>query len=358
MNLVHFFIDYYEFRLSIDIKRIKKEIDDVLNEPSMYPDMPRKSYKQRKKENWQWYFKNKEACKFYNSYGFDIEDFRNQDDYISYRQFRMERNKEIFKSLSQVEYDNKLCLLRDKVIFAAYFGTLLGENKTVKSVGKIFKDGRISDISKNKDTTLEELLAQHGRLFVKKLTGECGDGCYLVDSSTDISELKAKMKGSEYLIQDVLLQHDAINEINSSCINTIRIITMLKNGKPEVFAHYMRFGGGDLFNDNRATGGMGVEISDDGKLQKLGVGHHAVSEIHPKSKVAYYGREIPFWNEVKELVVNAHRLIPEIPTIGWDVAITPDGPVLIEGNDNWEITGAQDTSGGLKKKWREFHNNG
>jgi hypothetical protein len=34
--------------------------------------------------------------------------------------------------------------------------------------------------------------------------------------------------------------------------------------------------------------------------------------------------------------------------IGWDIAITPDGPVFIEGNDNPEISGLQTVNGGLK----------
>lgn len=354
MNLVHIMQNCVEIKDTLNLLKVREEINKVLNEPSLYSDMPRKSYKQRKKENWQWYFKNKEACVYYNSYGFDIEGFRNQDDYIPYRQFRIERFRENLRTFSQVKYDNKLCILRDKITFSAYFGTLLGEKYVVKSVGKIFSDGKVFNLGKNSYTTLSELLKQHDRLFLKKMNGECGEGCYLIDSETALDEFEKTAAGSEYLIQDVLLQHDAINEINASCINTVRIITIAKSGEPKVFAHYMRFGGGDAINDNRATGGMGVAISDDGKLQKVGVGHHAVSEIHPKSKAVYYGREIPFWNEVKELVVNAHRLIPEIPTIGWDVAITPDGPVLIEGNDNWEISGAQDTTGGLKKKWYEL----
>ena len=32
------------------------------------------------------------------------------------------------------------------------------------------------------------------------------------------------------------------------------------------------------------------------------------------------------------MVKKASKIIPEVKYIGWDVAITPDGPVIIEGN--------------------------
>ena len=48
-----------------------------------------------------------------------------------------------------------------------------------------------------------------------------------------------------------------------------------------------------------------------------------------------------------------HQKISYIWSIGWDVAITPDGPLFIEGNDNWEITLHQ-TENGLKERWNEF----
>jgi len=38
-------------------------------------------------------------------------------------------------------------------------------------------------------------------------------------------------------------------------------------------------------------------------------------------------------DQVKELVVRAALKYPGTRYVGWDVAITPEGPVLIEGND-------------------------
>ena len=43
-----------------------------------------------------------------------------------------------------------------------------------------------------------------------------------------------------------------------------------------------------------------------------------------------------------------------LSTIGWDIAITDEGPVIIEINWNYSIKGIQIACGGLKPKWEEL----
>ena len=44
---------------------------------------------------------------------------------------------------------------------------------------------------------------------------------------------------------------------------------------------------------------------------------------------------IPWWTEAVELVCGAALRFPALRTLGWDVAITPDGPRVIEANAHW-----------------------
>ena len=46
-------------------------------------------------------------------------------------------------------------------------------------------------------------------------------------------------------------------------------------------------------------------------------------------------------------------MLKDIHSIGWDIAFTENGPIFIEGNDNWEITGIQATNGGMKELFQE-----
>lgn len=53
---------------------------------------------------------------------------------------------------------------------------------------------------------------------------------------------------------------------------------------------------------------------------------------HPITNANLVGIELPYWNEIKEMLISAAKEIPQVAYVGWDVAITPSGPILIEGN--------------------------
>jgi hypothetical protein len=57
-----------------------------------------------------------------------------------------------------------------------------------------------------------------------------------------------------------------------------------------------------------------------------------VCEMHPTTKWKLKGTKLPFIKESVELVKNMAKVVPELSYIGWDVAITPSGPVIVEGN--------------------------
>ena len=104
----------------------------------------------------------------------------------------------------------------------------------------------------------------------------------------------------------------------------------------------LRIGRAGAAVDNFAKGGIGVGIGEDGRLMRFGYTHdrewrYSKMEEHPDSHIPFLGREIPFYREAAGLAMSAHRLFPSLRTVGWDVAVTPDGPVLIEGNHNWDM---------------------
>jgi hypothetical protein len=56
---------------------------------------------------------------------------------------------------------------------------------------------------------------------------------------------------------------------------------------------------------------------------------------HPVSGHPINTFQIPFWNETIDLVTKATLLYRNNKTIGWTIAITPGGPELMDGNNNW-----------------------
>jgi hypothetical protein len=55
-------------------------------------------------------------------------------------------------------------------------------------------------------------------------------------------------------------------------------------------------------------------------------------ETHPDTGARIPGRGVPLWRETVELCLRAQASFPELVVCAWDVAVTPDGPVIIEGN--------------------------
>jgi len=363
----------YETRLTLSLRNVYRNICRIIRQDSFFPHLERKCVARRALDLILWYLRYKEINYYYHSYGFDIKGLRDQSSYLPYREFRIVRDNDNLASTSPYSY-TRVCILRDKVLFSSYFSKLLGAQYVPTDLGRLTPDGMVhswNEQSHSIQLSLTDFLAaQSGDLFIKKLTGECGDSCYCLENLTPGSSTLiinhtpittetfcAELRGSEYIIQQRISQHSSLSVLNPSCVNTIRIVTIIgKNSKiPRVFAHFLRLGI-DSVVDNRATGGIAVLIDENGILRGNGFGHRFIFAEHPITKHQFEGYQLPYWSEVQQLVLSAHDALKDIPSIGWDVAITPSGPILLEGNDNWEICGVQDTMGGIKARWYEFRN--
>jgi hypothetical protein len=56
---------------------------------------------------------------------------------------------------------------------------------------------------------------------------------------------------------------------------------------------------------------------------------------HPQTRIEFAGYEIPFLQEAIAAVSAAHRFLYGIHSLGWDVAVGIEGPIMIEANDEW-----------------------
>lgn len=71
------------------------------------------------------------------------------------------------------------------------------------------------------------------------------------------------------------------------------------------------------------------------------------------------GLKIPYWDEVVLMLSKAAKLVPEVKYVGWDIAITKDGPCLIEGNTSpgykyYQIPKHLDGGIGNREKYEKF----
>jgi hypothetical protein len=104
--------------------------------------------------------------------------------------------------------------------------------------------------------------------------------------------------------------------------------------------------------DNISSGGCQVGIVLlTGKLKKYGytlIKNNGVKVLteHSLTKTTFENFNIPFFPQAKELVLKAASYMPGLRLVGWDVAIGESGPVLIEGNSDYDICGNDLADGG------------
>ena len=91
--------------------------------------------------------------------------------------------------------------------------------------------------------------------------------------------------------------------------------------------------------DNFNSGGILAEVSDNGKLgaavgQDVRVG---LVRHHPDTQARIEGEQLPYWQQMVDLALLAHERLGEPCFVGWDVALTINGPILLEGNAKFGI---------------------
>lgn len=198
-------------------------------------------------------------------------------------------------------------------------------------------------------------------IFVKPFDGLGGKNTFKIDKrklikdENKLLELFRKIDSNDFLFQETVNQNDILSKVNSSSLNTIRIHTFFNDdGDVEIISALMRFGTNGGIVDNASGGGFMVNVDiDKGTLLGKGItplklgGKEYI--IHPNSETIINGFEIPYFDKAKKLVKKAGSLIPTLRLVGWDVGITDNGPILIEGNANFHLVNADIVAGGLIK---------
>lgn len=185
-----------------------------------------------------------------------------------------------------------------------------------------------------------------GEIVVKPTDGRSGVGVTILSLTEEDVADEARFRetlvdrfGTEvdWIAQERLRNHDEISPIALDAVATTRLSTMInEQGAPEIVTNVLRFAQrpGSVVDNLKNGGLMAPADFDTGELGPGCVGRGVGDfDRHPANDEPITGRKVPFWDEAKALALDAHgRGFPEYNLVGWDVAITNDGPVLIEGN--------------------------
>jgi hypothetical protein len=214
----------------------------------------------------------------------------------------------------------------------------------------------------NKEQWLEYIRLDLPKDFaVKQLIGVAGKGFNLFEKKNDFIvdakgrnytynqfyEYLADEMPSDSIIQARVRNHPDIAELgDTQYLQTMRIITLVnQDNTAKILFAYQKLILGDNIIDNYVGGATGnVEVAIDpntGRLEEI----KTLSELgfknqsfHPVTGKMVQGFMLPYWNETIELAQKAAIAFLPIRTIGWDIAVTADGPLIIEGNIWWNYS--------------------
>ncbi|WP_101760240.1 sugar-transfer associated ATP-grasp domain-containing protein [Oceanicoccus sp. KOV_DT_Chl] len=185
-----------------------------------------------------------------------------------------------------------------------------------------------------------------GILFVSK-----ADEGIVVQAGKEFFPLDSYELTSVAVVQEFLEQHQALAAFSSS-VNTIRIVTMMtRSGDVIIIGARLRIGIGGALLDNTSQGGVAVKINmDDGTLVDVAHDNKGRSfYIHPTSNIAFEGFTVPCWQQVVALAEEVQRKLPYNKLLGQDIAVSKDGPVIIELNAEYDNVMFEQACGPLLK---------
>ncbi len=182
-----------------------------------------------------------------------------------------------------------------------------------------------------------------GGLIFKPLSSNCGYGVRLekVSSASDITRIGSQYRGN-FLVEEIVVQHSSIGVLHPQSVNTLRINScLLANNGVFIFAPVLRIGRGGAVVDNAGAGGIIAALDNNGVVIACGDEHCNSFTKHPDTGVSLIGFQIPQYNMAINMVKEMALKLIDIRLIGWDLAFTDKGWVLIEANANpnflWQI---------------------
>lgn len=216
------------------------------------------------------------------------------------------------------------------------YSIVLGDKLLFNEIFKEYLKRDFINLRKSSVEDLKAFLADKTTVFAKETNGECGHGISKIKVSeiNDVEALYNKcVENNQLLVEDAIIQHDDLNQINPHVVNSFRIVTVYKDGKAKVISNALRINQ-DETDVIGCTHDLYFSLGADGKIDSNVIDDYAnVYDTHPMTGKKFADVCISGVKEAFEMCEEAHRRIPQVRYIGWDVAFSVNGPVMVEGNE-------------------------
>ena len=250
-------------------------------------------------------------------------------DYLNYKFY--EKSWKERKTYATIGYQHEFYKIAAHWDYAPFFSNKVNFHKNFKKYVKrecvSYDDGldKVTNFIKN-----------HKEIVRKPINGLGGASVEKIETKTikNIKEFCDKLNEENCFLEELVIQNKEWSKLNPKSLNTIRVVTYALNGKSKVLFAVARIGSGKSIVDNFHQGGVGVKVNiEKGCLEGNTIDKaNNESEFTSVTKVKVDGFKIPYWKEIVKMTCEAAKVNENVNIVGWDVGITDDGPVIIEGN--------------------------
>ncbi|MHB1328666.1 MAG: sugar-transfer associated ATP-grasp domain-containing protein [Gemmatimonadales bacterium] len=195
----------------------------------------------------------------------------------------------------------------------------------------------------------------HRDLFIKRVNGmqSIGSERWVFDATEErwkrrdealteaelIVRLRKLARSHPILVQHCLSNHPDIMRFSPGPLSTFRVITYRDDANaPILFAISLKMARSGADVDNLHAGGLACRVDPSTGELGPGIGRDPGEPqwlVHPDTHQPIVGSRLTTYRNVIDLALRAHRSLSVPWSVGWDVAMTPEGPVLVEGNAVW-----------------------
>ncbi|HWD61046.1 MAG TPA: sugar-transfer associated ATP-grasp domain-containing protein [Humibacter sp.] len=184
---------------------------------------------------------------------------------------------------------------------------------------------------------LREFVTGHGVVIGKVPVSNSGYGVsrYEAGEIDDWTAFRAELiEKGQTLLEEYIAQHPALTDVSPDIVNTTRVTTFRDDaGEVHLLSFAQKFGVGKGASDQQAFGGFFTLLDEHGASKGPGYGSHQhIYANHPGTGRSIVDFTLPMADAVLALATEVSGVVPEIRYIGWDVVVTPNGPIIVEGN--------------------------
>lgn len=221
----------------------------------------------------------------------------------------------------------------DKNYYDIWFPEIKKPKTVVRKINGFYYDGNYKYLDEDR---VVSLCQEYEDLIIKPAIGIGGSqGIEFWNRNQGTEDLKRIIfEGIDSLnVQEIFEQHEELGKAHPASINTIRTISLLKDGKVHILSSVLRMGVNGKRVDNVRAGGIACGIKENGQLKDIA--YSSLGERYDRHPQGFVFSDciVPSYDKILETIKEEHIKLAHFRLISWDFTVDKEGiPVLIEPN--------------------------